>query len=89
MFQRYNDVCTCTTPLQLVCTRSCELEKEKRGVHEIFVINFITKTLDDSDMKLNSEDALVSAILDDTIHLDCVYFLLRRKPDILQKLLSP
>eukprot|EP00751_Fragilariopsis_kerguelensis_P037804 CAMPEP_0170957640 /NCGR_PEP_ID=MMETSP0735-20130129/34968_1 /TAXON_ID=186038 /ORGANISM="Fragilariopsis kerguelensis, Strain L26-C5" /LENGTH=79 /DNA_ID=CAMNT_0011370887 /DNA_START=375 /DNA_END=614 /DNA_ORIENTATION=+ len=52
-------------------------------------MNFVTKTLDDSDMKLNSEDAIVSAIMDKTIHLDCVYFLLRRNPDILQKLLSP
>jgi hypothetical protein len=32
-------------------------------------------------------DALITAAIDKNIHLDCVYFLLRREPDILQKLL--
>ncbi|OEU23277.1 hypothetical protein FRACYDRAFT_267493 [Fragilariopsis cylindrus CCMP1102] len=36
----------------------------------------------------NIADALITAAIDETIHLDCVYFLLRREPDILHKLLS-
>ncbi|OEU11298.1 hypothetical protein FRACYDRAFT_246412 [Fragilariopsis cylindrus CCMP1102] len=34
------------------------------------------------------EKALMMAAVDANIHLDCVYFLLRRQPDIVQKLLS-
>jgi len=37
---------------------------------------------------LNILMALVMAAIDENIHLDCVYFLLRREPDILQKLPS-
>jgi hypothetical protein len=33
-------------------------------------------------------DALITACIDENIHLDCVYFLLRKEPDVLQKLLS-
>jgi hypothetical protein len=34
-------------------------------------------------------DALITATIDDeNIHLDCVYFLLRSQPDVLQNLLS-
>jgi hypothetical protein len=33
-------------------------------------------------------EALMTAAVDENIHLDCVYFLLRRQPDILQKILS-
>jgi hypothetical protein len=37
---------------------------------------------------INVEEALIMAAIDENIHLDCVYFLVRRQPDILQKLLS-
>jgi hypothetical protein len=37
---------------------------------------------------LNIVEALITAVIDDNVHLDCVYFLLRREPDVLQKLLS-
>jgi hypothetical protein len=37
---------------------------------------------------INVEEALIMAAIDENIHLDCVYFLERRQPDILQKLLS-
>jgi hypothetical protein len=37
---------------------------------------------------LNIEEAVLSAAIDENVHLDCVYFLIRREPDILQKLLS-
>ena len=33
-------------------------------------------------------EALVIAAIDENIHLDCAYFLLRREPDVLQKLLQ-
>jgi hypothetical protein len=38
---------------------------------------------------LNSVEALLLAAIDDDIHLDCVYHLMRRDPDVLQTLLSP
>ena len=41
-----------------------------------------------SDTPINTAEALLSAAIDESIHLDCVYFLLRRQPDILQKLPS-
>jgi hypothetical protein len=37
---------------------------------------------------LNITEALMTAVIDDNVHLDCAYFLLRREPDVLQKLLS-
>ena len=42
----------------------------------------------DNTPPLNVVEALMTAAIDEDIHLDCVYFLLRRQPDILQKLLS-
>jgi hypothetical protein len=41
-----------------------------------------------SDTPVNIVEALVMAAIDENIHLDCVYFLIRREPDVLQKLLS-
>ena len=41
----------------------------------------------DNTPPLNIEEALLSAVIDENIHLDCVYFLLRREPDLLLKLL--
>jgi hypothetical protein len=43
---------------------------------------------DDADGPYNIVDALITACIGENIHLDCVYFLLRRQPDVLQKLLS-
>ncbi|OEU21478.1 hypothetical protein FRACYDRAFT_235104 [Fragilariopsis cylindrus CCMP1102] len=40
------------------------------------------------DTPINVADALLSAAVDENVHLDCVYFLLRRQPDVLVKLLS-
>jgi hypothetical protein len=42
-----------------------------------------------SDTPINISEALVLAAIDEDIHLDCVYFLLRREPGVLEKLLSP
>ena len=36
---------------------------------------------------LDIVDALLTAAIDDEIHLDCVFFLLRRRPDVLLDLL--
>ncbi|OEU07200.1 hypothetical protein FRACYDRAFT_251527 [Fragilariopsis cylindrus CCMP1102] len=41
-----------------------------------------------SSTPINSADALLSAAIDENVHVDGVYFLLRRDPDMLQKLLS-
>jgi hypothetical protein len=41
-----------------------------------------------SDIPIDMADALLSAVIDENVHLDCVYFLLRREPDILIKILS-
>ena len=54
----------------------------------------VMKVVDDTlgfysgDTPINTTEALVMAVIDKNVHLDCVYFLLRREPDILQKLLS-
>ena len=41
-----------------------------------------------SDTPINVADALLLAAVDENVHLDCVYFLLRRQPDVLVELLS-
>jgi len=40
------------------------------------------------DTPLNSVETLMVAAADEDVHLDCSYFLLRRKPDVLVRLLS-
>ena len=42
-----------------------------------------------SDTPFNVAQALLPAAIDASIHLDCLYFLLQREPDVLQKLISP
>jgi hypothetical protein len=68
------------TPFQLAC--------EKHGRDQ--VMNVIEDTLTRySPTPLDIADALMTAAIDENVHLDCVYFLLRRKPpDVLQELLS-
>ena len=41
-----------------------------------------------SDTPINITEALITAAIDEDIHLNCVYFLLRREPDIVMKLVS-
>jgi hypothetical protein len=41
-----------------------------------------------SDTPINIAEALLMAAIDENVHLDCVYFLLRRHPDLLVNLLS-
>jgi hypothetical protein len=73
------------TPFQLAC--------DKFG-YEV-VMNAIEETLThcyslsvDDSPPLNVVEALIMAAIDENIHLDCVYFLLRRQPDVLIKPLS-
>ena len=42
----------------------------------------------DNSPQLNVAEAILTAAVDKDIHLDCVYFLFRRHPDVLVKLLS-
>jgi hypothetical protein len=67
------------TPFQDAC--------EQFGHEQVMMV--ITDTLNNPDTPpVNSADALLSAAIDNGIHLDCVYLLMRREPDVLQKLLS-
>ena len=66
------------TPFMLACARH-----GRERVMEIIDIILVKR----SD-KYNTAEALVLAVIDERIDLDCVYFLLRREPDMLQKLLS-
>jgi hypothetical protein len=68
------------TPFQYAC-KNYAREKAMKVIED-------TLTYYHSGTPLNIADALLSAAIDDGIHLDCVYFLLRREPDVLQKLIS-
>jgi hypothetical protein len=43
----------------------------------------------DNTQPLNIMHALVTAAIDEGVHLDCVYFLLRRHPDVLKEQVLP
>ncbi|OEU17866.1 hypothetical protein FRACYDRAFT_238294 [Fragilariopsis cylindrus CCMP1102] len=56
----------------------------------------VTKVIEDTLIRYSSSnnrppfniaEALITAAIDENIHLDCIYFLVRREPDGLQKLL--
>ena len=64
--------------------RACE----RFGYEEVMKIVDDTVTCYSATTPINIEEALLSAATDDNIHLDSVYFLLRRQPDVLVKLLS-
>jgi hypothetical protein len=67
------------TPFQDAC--------DKYGHEQVMMV--ISDTLNNPGTPpLNSADAILSAAIDGSIHLDCVYLLVRREPDVLQKLLS-
>jgi hypothetical protein len=73
------------TPFQFACEKF-GYEKVMEAVEDT-LIRFYSSSDDTSS--LNVADALLLAAIDENVHLDCVYFLLRRQPDVLQKLLSP
>merc|ERR1712007_320296 len=55
----------------------------KRGISLLFQKD------DDCETPINSMDALMLAAIDEHIHLDGVYFVLRRQPDVLTRMLPP
>ena len=67
------------TPFQEACGRF-GYEEVMKSVEDTLIRN--------SDTPINTTEALIMAAIDENIHLDCVYFLLRRQPDILHTLLS-
>jgi hypothetical protein len=72
------------TPFEIAC--------EEFGYEQ--VIEVVEETLirysssSNNTPPFNIMEALITAAIDENIHLDCVYFLLRREPDVLMKLLS-
>ena len=65
------------TPFQLACHN---LKNEQTKVIEIVeetLIRYSTTT------PINMHNALVLAVTDNRIHLDCLYFLTRRHPDVI------
>ncbi|MGK3749528.1 MAG: hypothetical protein ACI8RD_001823 [Bacillariaceae sp.] len=74
------------TPFQYACERlGCE---KVMKIIEDTIFRYSSSSSSDDTPSLNIVEALMTAAIDKDIHLDCVYFLLRRQPDILQKLLS-
>ncbi|OEU12758.1 hypothetical protein FRACYDRAFT_244031 [Fragilariopsis cylindrus CCMP1102] len=73
-----------STSFQYACMKFGEKQMIKM-IEDTFIRCY--SSLDDTP-PLNVVEALMTAAIDEDIHLDCVYFLLRRQPDILQKLLS-
>jgi hypothetical protein len=74
------------TPFQYAC-KKFGYEEVIKVVEETLIRCYSSSSSDDTPL-LNIVEALLSAAIEENIHLDCVYFLLRREPDVLQKLLS-
>jgi len=66
------------TPLQIACHR------HERDV----VMGIVEDTLNFADIPINTGEALVTAAANAHVHVECVYLLLRREPDVLVQLLS-
>ncbi|OEU23455.1 hypothetical protein FRACYDRAFT_216370 [Fragilariopsis cylindrus CCMP1102] len=73
------------TPFQLACEKY--KPKQVNEIVEDTLIRYIT-SFDNHASPLNIADALMMAALEENVHLDSVYTLIRRQPDILQKILS-
>merc|ERR1712032_1503455 len=69
------------TPIQAACKKF--ERKDVIGVVEETLARYSPTT------PVNSMDALLLAAIDERIHLDCVYFLLRRQPHVLMRMLPP
>ncbi|MGK3747418.1 MAG: hypothetical protein ACI90V_014282 [Bacillariaceae sp.] len=65
-----------------------QLASKKIGHDEVMEVIEDTLIIRYSDTSINTAEALVMAAIDQNIDLDGVYFLLRREPDVIQKLLS-
>ena len=88
------------TPFNIACAKFGR--KEVRKVVDDTLVRYSSSSSslennDDNDNNddntppspLNSVETVLTAAIDDTIHLDCIYFLIQREPDILFKLLPP
>jgi hypothetical protein len=73
------------TPFKIACGKYGH--EQVMEVVEDTLICYST-SLDNHAPPFNIVEALMMAAIDEHVHLDCVYFLIRREPDILQKLLS-
>jgi hypothetical protein len=75
------------TPCQYACKRF-EYEQVMNVIEDALVHSSSSSSSSDNiTPSINIVEALVMAAIDESIHLDCVYFLLRRQPDLLVKLL--
>ena len=82
------------TPFNVAC--NIHGREEVMNVIEATLLKFQRRSDDDDDNNSNSNntgpynvvDTLITAAINENIHIDCLYFLLRREPDILEKLLS-
>jgi hypothetical protein len=72
------------TPFQL----ACKIFKKRDKVMKVVEDTLIRSSSSDSTPRLIISEAIITAANDENIHLDCVYFLIQRQPDILQRLLS-
>jgi hypothetical protein len=72
------------TPFQLACGKF-GYEEVMKVVEDTLTLCYSSSTVDNSSPPppLNIVEALIMAAIDENIHLDCVYFLLRRQPDVL------
>ena len=72
------------TPFQIACNKYGD--EEVMRVIEDTLIRYSSS--DNNTPPLNVMEALITAAIDENVHLDCGYFLLRREPDVLVRLLS-
>ena len=65
-------------------------EDERFGYEQVMKVieDTLIRYSSSNNIPINFAEALLIAAIDDSIHLDCVYFLLRRHPDMLVKLQS-
>ena len=70
------------TPFQSVC--------KKYGITAVLEVveEVLTRYHSQETTKLDFIEAFLSAAINENLHLDCAYFLLRRQPDVLVRLLS-
>jgi hypothetical protein len=72
------------TPFQMAC------KKFGSGVVMAGVEETLTRynSCSDNTSPLNIMEAFKAAVIDESVHIDCLYFLMQREPCVLQKLLS-
>ena len=70
------------TPFKIACERY-DTDTDPDTVKTVIEATI----LDYSETPINTVVALTTAALEENIHLDCLYFLLRREPEVLQQLM--